>query len=133
MIFNIKFKLLAKKEEAGGFRNLFLHTALALTITSGLSYFLGLIRDKSFAYKFGASSELDVYNAAFVVPDLFLAVLVTSALSAAFVPIFSNFDEHNKHKAIEYTNQILSCGLVILIAFSIAFAVSLPYLADLLV
>ena len=108
MIFNIKFKLLAKKEEAGGFRNLFLHTALALTITSGLSYFLGLIRDKSFAYKFGASSELDVYNAAFVVPDLFLAVLVTSALSAAF---FSASDIRASRFSLAITRRAWPTGV----------------------
>lgn len=128
-----KAKFLAQKEEAGGLKNLFLHTALALTFTSGLSYFFGLVRDKSFAYTFGASSELDVYNAAFVIPDLFLAVLVTSALSAAFVPIFSNFDEHQRSKAIEYTNQILSYGLLILGASSIVFAIYLPYIVDFLV
>lgn len=126
-------KLKAKRDEAGGMKNLLLHTAFALTLTSGLSYFFGLIRDKSFAYTFGAGSELDVYNAAFVIPDLFLAVLVTSALSAAFVPIFSNFDEVRKSKAIEYINQILSIGLLILIVFSAIFAFFLPDLVDFLV
>ncbi|MDP2691146.1 MAG: murein biosynthesis integral membrane protein MurJ [bacterium] len=122
-----------RHEEAGGFKNLILHTAFALSLTSGLSYFLGLVRDKSFAYTFGASAELDVYNAAFVIPDLFLAVLVTSALSAAFVPIFSNFDEQQKAKAIRYTNQVLSYGLLFLAIVCAVFALILPNIVDFLV
>jgi putative peptidoglycan lipid II flippase len=130
---NIINKIQHKRREAGGFRNLLLHTAFALTLTSGLSYFLGLVRDKTFAYTFGASAELDVYNAAFVIPDFFLALLVTGSLSAAFVPIFSNLDEHKKKQAIAYTNQIISYGLVILAIACAAFAVALPQLADFLV
>jgi len=126
-------KLQRKRRDAGGFRNLMLHTAFALTFTSGLSYFLGLVRDKTFAYTFGAGAELDVYNAAFVIPDFFLALLVTGSLSAAFVPIFSNLDEHKKKQAIAYTNQILSYGLLILAAACAVFAIFLPYLADFLV
>jgi putative peptidoglycan lipid II flippase len=126
-------KIQRKRHEAGGFRNLLLHTAFALTLTSGLSYFLGLVRDKTFAYTFGASAELDVYNAAFVIPDFFLALLVTGTLSAAFVPIFSNLDEHHKKKAILYTNQIITYGLLILAAACIAFAIFLPYFAEFLV
>lgn len=128
-----KAQIIAKRDEEGGFKNLILHTAFALTLTSALSYFLGLIRDKSFAYTFGASSDLDIYNAAFVIPDLFLALLVTSALSAAFVPIFSNFDEHQKSKAIQYTNQILSYGLLVLAVLSVIFALVLPSIVDFLV
>lgn len=129
----MRAKLKAQQDEAGGFKNLILHTAFALSLTSGLSYFLGLVRDKSFAYTFGASSDLDVYNAAFVIPDLFLAVLVTSALSAAFVPIFSNFDEHQKAKAIQYTNQVLSYGLLLLTLSIIVFALVMPSMVDFLV
>ncbi|EKD93033.1 MAG: integral membrane protein MviN, partial [uncultured bacterium] len=121
------------KADAGGFKNLFFHTALAITFTSGLSYMLGLIRDKSFAYTFGASSTLDVYNAAFVVPDLFLATLVNGALSAAFIPIFANLEKHHKQKALEYINQVLSFGMSILIAASVLFAIFLPYLVEFIV
>jgi putative peptidoglycan lipid II flippase len=122
-----------KRHEAGGLKNLLLHTAFALTFTSGLSYGLGLVRDKTFAYTFGASSELDVYNAAFVIPDFFLALLVTGALSAAFVPIFSNLDEHDKKQAIAYTNQILNFGLLILAIFAGLFAWFLPHWVEFLV
>jgi putative peptidoglycan lipid II flippase len=126
-------KLRAKKNEAGGFRTLIFHTALALTFTSGLSYLLGLVRDRTFATTFGAGAELDVYNAAFVIPDFFLALLVTGSLSAAFVPIFSHLDEKQKENAVKYTNQIISYGLVILVIACAVFALILPYLTNFLV
>lgn len=126
-------KFQQKKESAGSFKNLLYHTAFTLTFTSGLSYALGLLRDRTFAQTFGASSTLDVYNAAFVVPDLFLAVFAVGALSAAFVPIFTQLDKENKEKAITYTNQILNLCLIILVVVSGIFALILPYVVDQLV
>jgi putative peptidoglycan lipid II flippase len=52
------------------------------------SYLLGYVRDKVFAQTFGAGAQLDAYNAAFVLPELTLDVLVASGLAAPFVPIF---------------------------------------------
>jgi putative peptidoglycan lipid II flippase len=52
------------------------------------SYGMGLLRDRIFARTFGAGSELDAYNAAFVLPELLLDVLVDSGLAAPFIPIF---------------------------------------------
>lgn len=52
------------------------------------SYVMGLIRDRMFARTFGAGAELDAYNAAFVLPELLLDVLVEAGLAAPFIPIF---------------------------------------------
>jgi putative peptidoglycan lipid II flippase len=52
------------------------------------SYVLGLVRDRIFARTFGAGAELDAYNAAFVLPELLLDVLVEAGLAAPFIPIF---------------------------------------------
>ncbi len=114
-------------------RNLLLHTSFALMLTSGLSYAFGLARDKIFAYQFGAGSELDVYNASFTFPDLFLAVFVTGALLAAFVPIFTELDEKSLKKANIYMSQILSYGIAVLVVVGLGFAIALPGLVDVLV
>ena len=52
------------------------------------SYVMGLVRDRMFARTFGAGTELDAYNAAFVLPELLLDVLVEAGLAAPFIPIF---------------------------------------------
>ncbi len=52
------------------------------------SYLMGLLRDRVFARTFGASAELDAYNAAFQLPEILFDVLVEAGLAAAFIPIF---------------------------------------------
>ena len=125
--------IIRHRTQAGGWNNLLLHTSLTLTFTSGLSYVLGLVRDKTFAYTFGASSFLDIYNAAFVVPDFLFAVLVNGALAAAFVPIFTTLDEKSRAKAFVYTNQVLSFILLFLGISSLIFAIILPNVVQYLV
>jgi putative peptidoglycan lipid II flippase len=58
------------------------------------SYVMGLVRDRIFARTFGVGSELDAYNAAFVLPELLLDVLVEAGLAAPFIPIFMQLRTH---------------------------------------
>lgn len=62
--------------------------AVILSVLVFGSYLLGLVRDRMFARTFGAGHELDAYNAAFVLPELALDVVVASGLAAPFIPIF---------------------------------------------
>ncbi len=62
--------------------------AAVLSVLIFGSYLLGLARDRIFARTFGAGTELDAYNAAFVLPELLLDVLVEAGLAAPFIPIF---------------------------------------------
>ena len=52
---------------------------------------LGLLRDRLLATGFGASAELDVYYAAFRIPDFIFNILVWGAVSAAFIPVFAGY------------------------------------------
>lgn len=62
--------------------------AVLLSVLLFGSYLMGLLRDRIFARTFGASAELDAYNAAFVLPELLFDVLVEAGLAAPFIPIF---------------------------------------------
>jgi putative peptidoglycan lipid II flippase len=62
--------------------------ALLLGAASLASRFLGVIRDRVLAGQFGAGDTLDVYYAAFRIPDLIFNLLILGALSAGFIPIF---------------------------------------------
>lgn len=130
---NIQGKLVRHYNEAGSLKNLLFHSSLTLTFTSALSYILGLLRDKTFAFQFGAGTALDIYNAAFVVPDLLFAVVVSGALSAAFVPIFTALDEKSRAKSFVYINQVLSWLLLFLSIFALIFAIFLPNFVQYLV
>jgi putative peptidoglycan lipid II flippase len=62
--------------------------AALLAVLIFASYLVGLVRDRIFARTFGVGSDLDAYNAAFVLPELLLDVLVEAGLAAPFIPIF---------------------------------------------
>jgi len=62
--------------------------AVILGAASLISRFLGLIRDRMLAGTFGAGDELDIYYAAFRIPDLVYSLLVLGAISAGFIPVF---------------------------------------------
>ncbi len=61
--------------------------ALLLSLLSFGGYAMGLLRDRTFARTYGLGIELDAYNAAFVLPELLLDVLVASGLTAPSVPV----------------------------------------------
>ncbi len=63
--------------------------AILIAASSLVSRFLGIFRDRILAGEFGAGDTLDVYYAAFRIPDLVFNLLVLGALSAGFIPIFS--------------------------------------------
>ena len=71
--------------------------AAIVALFSMISRFVGFIRDRILAGAFGASDVLDVYFAAFRIPDLILQMVVIGALSASFIPIFTKY-YHKKHK-----------------------------------
>lgn len=64
--------------------------AAAIIGVAGIaSRLLGMLRDRILAGQFGAGADLDSYYAAFRVPDLLFNLLVVGALSAGFIPLFT--------------------------------------------
>lgn len=94
--------------------------ALILAVASMASRLLGLIRDRLLAGTFGAGDTLDVYYAAFRVPDLIYNLLILGALSAGFIPVFASLWQKNSQDdkaAWHFVNSILNIlilGLIIL-------------------
>ncbi len=79
------------------------------------SYALGLVRDRTFARTFGAGPELDAYNAAFVLPELLLDVLVEAGLAAPFIPIFLRLRAvGDGSEADRFARTILSAAVAIM-------------------
>ena len=77
------------------------------------SYLMGLIRDRIFARTYGAGPELDAYNAAFVLPELTLDVLVASGLAAPFIPIFMQLRREGRG-ANEFGQTILTGAVLVM-------------------
>lgn len=75
--------------------------AVLVAFSSLFSRLLGVVRDRILAGQFGAGDSLDVYYAAFRVPDLIFNLIVLGALSAGFIPIFSKLLDHKEHDQAE--------------------------------
>lgn len=97
-----------------------------------ISAILGFIRDRLLAGKFGAGDELDIYYVAFEIPDFLTMVLMTGAISAAIIPIFSQYLVSSKDKAWQYLSNLLNLFLFILIIASLVLFIFAPQLISLI-
>jgi putative peptidoglycan lipid II flippase len=106
--------------------------SLILAISYFLSAALGLLRDRLLAGTFGAGNELDVYYAAFTVPDFIALILIFGAISAAVIPIFSGYLVKDKDEAWEYVSTFLNVFLGFLILICLVLMLFTPFLISII-
>ncbi|MCL1940480.1 MAG: murein biosynthesis integral membrane protein MurJ [Synergistaceae bacterium] len=83
--------------------------ALFMMAGTFASRILGLLREIMTAAYFGATAQLDAFNIAYTLSNLSRQLLAEGALSAAFVPVFSNvLAENGKDKAFSLARQAMS-------------------------
>ena len=106
--------------------------AMLLAVFAFLAQILGLVRDRSLAHFIGPSTTLDIYYAAFRVPD-FIYVVVASLVSiTVLIPFLMdkmNKGEGNEVRAKKFLNDIFSVFLLFIIAVSIVAFLSMPWIA----
>ena len=90
-----------------------------------LSAFLGLVRNRLLAARFfgGLEGDLDVYFAAFIIPDTVFQLLVVGAVSAAFIPIYQSYLKKSLKKANFMANVALTWVTSFLFLVSIVIAI----------
>ena len=92
------------------------------SVATGLSRIAGLIREVVAARYFGTSGPASAFTAAFQVPNLVRSLFADSALSAAFVPVFSELLEHKKRKdALQLAGALFGLILVVLSVITVLF------------
>jgi len=107
--------------------------AFVITVAGLASRVLGLFRDRLLASTFGAGDTLDVYYAAFRIPDLIYNLLILGALSAAFIPVFTSLISKNEdEEAWKMANGILNLAIFFLLIFSAVFALFAPLIMKLI-
>ena len=82
-----------------------------------LTKILGFFKLRIVAQLFGASHDLDIFWAAFTLPDMVFLVLVAGSINAAIIPIFSDiFYEKGKKSLNSLFNKLtfLFSGLILL-------------------
>lgn len=98
-----------------------------------ISAILGLFRDRILAGTFGAGINLDIYFAAFRIPNLVFGLLISGGIIAAFMPVFFESFALNKEKGWQLANNIINCFLVFSILICGLLFLFAPYLVSLVV
>ena len=78
-------------------RRIALNTAI-FSVATGLSRVAGLIREIVAARFYGTTGAASAFTLAFQVPNLIRSLFADAALSAAFVPVFTELLEHKKRR-----------------------------------
>ena len=108
--------------------------AYVLALFAFGSQLLALLRDRLLAHQFGAGYELDVYYAAFRIPDL-LYVLFASTLSVyVLIPFVARARESTggDREASHLLSEVFSVFLLVYAVLAGITAVAAPYVAPLL-
>jgi putative peptidoglycan lipid II flippase len=98
-----------------------LSAALVIAGSYLASALLGLVRNHLLAARFfgGMEADLDVYFAAFVLPDTIFQLLVVGAVSAAFIPVFQDHLVKGKDTARRLSDAALTIVGLILFALTL--------------
>ena len=106
--------------------------AFIISLAGIASRVLGLLRDRILAGQFGAGDTLDAYYAAFRIPDLIYNLVIIGALSAAFIPVFTQLiTEKKEEDGWKLSSGILSLQICITGVLLIILAIFTPQLMHL--
>jgi putative peptidoglycan lipid II flippase len=106
--------------------------AVIISLAGVASRVLGLFRDRILAGQFGAGDTLDAYYAAFRIPDLMYNLMIVGALSAAFIPVFTELiANEDEEGAWKLSSGILSLQILFTGVISIVLVIFAPQLMHL--
>ena len=109
--------------------------AIIIGVSSLVSRIVGLIRERVFTTTFGAGDTFDAFVAAFRIPDLIFNLVVLGALSAAFIPLFTEKlvnGKKGKESAFEFALSIFNIIVFSVAVLSVIYAVLAPYIVPLI-
>lgn len=104
--------------------------AILLALFALLSQLLALVRDRIFAHQFGAGETLDLYYAAFRIPDLLFALVASFVSAAVIIPLFVDRAERSPEEAQVFFGRVLAVFSAALSILALGVALALPLLLD---
>ncbi|MBX4181367.1 hypothetical protein KW807_00690 [Candidatus Parcubacteria bacterium] len=106
--------------------------AFLLGLLSLISQIVGFLRDRLLAHIFGVGSELDIYYAAFRIPD-FLFVTVASIVSlSVLIPFIIDKDAQGKEELKKFINSIFTFFSLLMIVVAVATYFLMPQFSSIL-
>ena len=107
--------------------------AYILALFTLLSQLLALIRDRLLAHFFGADITLDIYYAAFRVPDLVFVSVASIVSISVLVPLLSEkLEKYGKFEARKFLESLTSTFLFLVVGVSVILFFLLPFIQPLL-
>jgi putative peptidoglycan lipid II flippase len=104
-----------------------LTAAYVIMGTTVLSLVLGLVKKRLLISLFGTQTITGVYDIAYRLPDLLFQVVIASALSSAFIPVFSNYlAKKEQREAHAMASNLLTIGMVLFFLFGLILMVMAP-------
>ncbi len=99
---------------------------------TALSRVLGLVREMVAAYAFGAAGRINAFTVAFQIPNLVRALVADTALSGAFVPVFSELLEKGERvRAWRVASTIFWLVLLFTTGLTAVFVLAAPLIVGL--
>ena len=102
--------------------------AYLLAFFAILSQLLGLIRDRLLAYSFGAGSTLDIYYAAFRIPDLIFVTAASIVSISVLVPFLIEKLDHGSADGKKFIDNVFSFFFILISGTSLLAYFLIPYL-----
>ncbi len=111
-----------------------LSAAFVIMLSTASSLVLGLLRQRLLAAYFGQSVDvLEAYIAAARIPEVVFEVIIFSAVSVAFIPVFSQLmAEKKSDQAWRFTANVLNWTMVIFFILAILIFATAPILSVLI-
>jgi putative peptidoglycan lipid II flippase len=117
-----------ERERVGGSGRIARNTAIFSALT-GLSRIAGLVREVVASSYFGTSGAFSAFTVAFQVPNLVRSLFADAALSAAFVPVFTELlEKGNKRDAYRLASTFVVLIAAALTAVSVFFVLVAPWI-----
>ena len=99
-----------------------------VSLATLISRISGLVREQVFAALFGAGKYTDAFNVAFLIPNLLRDLFAEGALSAAFVPTFTDYlTNRSREEAWRLANLVVNALLVTLSVLTIVIFLGAKY------
>jgi putative peptidoglycan lipid II flippase len=116
-------------QEPGAPRGRLARSTAIFSFATGLSRILGLFREILVRRYFGVSGPINTFTVAFVVPNLLRSLVADAALSASFVPVFSEMlEKREKLRAWRVASTIFWLVLLALGGITALFMLLAPWL-----
>lgn len=106
--------------------------SILLVLASLLSYVGGLFRDILLGNYFGASGLTDMYNSAFLVPDLIYTLTTAGALSGIFLPVFRSRQLKDAKEGAELAGSFLILSQLFVLVMSVLAFIFMPQILHLM-